>query len=344
MNYKKINHEKQINLGIQILRIILSFWVVVIHSYYFIGKKKIKKNLNEKMFHVPSFLFISFYFFYNSIAKRDNNKIIQRFKRLCIPYFTWPFIFLVINNIINKIFGIKNFKRILSLKDYFFQILLCESYYASFWYLNVLLFLSILFTIIAYIFKSDFLLIIKLIGFFTYILHYSDIYNILRKNHSFRLCIVLIIQITPVSVIGLIAGSVNYIKILEKNYFNVLIMSFLSLNCLFNFNIFQPHDGFLYQKVELITLGAINLFKFFSVLPLNNNENKNVKKFINLLSHNTGGIYYLHNFIRGYLLRFITIIRNGKFLGSIILFIFTHFICILGNKISMRNSLKYLFI
>ena len=344
MNYKKLNHKKQINLGIQILRIILSFWVVVIHSYYFIGKQKIKKNLNEKMFHVPSFLFISFYFFYNSIAKRDNNKIIQRIKRLCIPYFIWPFLFLVINNLIDKIFGVKNFKRILSLKDYYIQILLCESYYASFWYLNILLFLSILFTIIAYIFKTEFIFIINLLGFFAYILHYSDIYNILRKNHLFRLCIVLIIQITPVSVIGLIAGSINLIKILEKKYFNVLITSFLFLICLFKFEIFQPHDGFLYQKVELITLGAINLFNFFSVLPFNNNENKKAKIFINLLSHNTGGIYYIHNFIRGYLLRFIRIIKNGKFVGSIILYIFSYFICFLGNKIFIRNSFKYLFI
>ena len=344
MYYNKIKNGKTINIGLQVLRFLLSFWVVVIHSYYFIGKQKIKKHLNEKMFHVPTFMFISFYFFFNYLAARDNLKIFYRLKRLLIPYFIWPFIYLVLNNSVNKMFGVKNFKRKISLKDYCYQIILSERYYASFWYLNVLLFLSIFFTIISYIFKKDFLFIIQLIGFFTYFLHYSGIYNILRKHGLFRLCFVLIIQITPAAVIGLTVGSTNLIVKLKPCYVRILIIFFLSLICLFSFPIFQPHDGFLYQKVELNTLGSFNLFIFFSSLPFENITSNKINFLVKLISYYTGGIYYIHNFTRSYLVKIIKPIKKGTFSGSIILYIICHFICFFGNKIFEKNSLKYLFI
>ena len=344
MLYNKLKNGKTINIGLQILKMLLSFWVVVIHSYFFVGKKQLKKHFNEKMFHVPTFMFISFYFFYNHLATKDNFKIIQRLKRLFIPYVIWPFIYLIIDDSINKIFGIKNFKKELSLKDYFYQIILSERYYASFWYMNIVLFLSILFSIIAYIFKTYFLFIIQLLGFFPYILHHCGIYNFLRKHNIFRLCLVLLIQIAPISIIGLTSGSVNLINFLKQCYFRILIISFISLICLIKFDIFPPHDGFLYPRVELNTLGAINLFIFFSSLPFETNLSKHINIFIKNISNNTGGIYYIHNFCRGYLLKFIIPIRNGTFLGSIILYIICHFICFIGSKIFENNSLKYLFI
>ena len=349
MNNNKIN-ERKINLGLQLLRMILSFWIVIIHSYFFKGKKKLKKHFDEKMFHVPTFMLISYYFFYNHLYKKDNFKIIQRFKRLLIPYIIWPFIYLVINNSVRKLFSIKNenidlnLKRPIYIKDYFFQIVLSSRYYPPFWYINVLLFLSIIFTIIAYIFKNQFLFIIQLFGFFSYVLHYSDIYDFLRKNKLFELCIVLIIQLIPVAVIGLTFGSVNLINLLSKCQLRVAIMSFLFLICLFKFEIFKSHDGFLYQKVELNSLGAIDLFIFFSSLPFDKIKNTKVINFIKLISNNTGGIYYIHNFVRGYLVRYIRPIKEGSFLGSTILYIISHLICFIGSKIFRKNILRFLFI
>lgn len=344
MNYQNKNNSKTLNIGLQILRMILSFWVVVIHSYSFKRKKAIKKFIDEKMFHVPTFMFISFYFFYKYLFIRDNSKIVQRLKRLLIPYFIWPFIFLIINDSIAKIFGVKRYKRWIYLKDYFYQIILSDNYYGSFWYLNVLLFLSVLFTIIAYIFKKDFLFIIHLLGFLAYIFHYSGIYNFLRKLHLFRLCLVLMIEMVPAAVMGLTAGSIKLIQLFTNCYVRTLIISYLFLFCLFSFDIFQPHDGLLYQKVELNILGAINLFIFFSSLPFNRINNTNLNLFIKLITNNTGGIYYIHGFINGYLVKIINPIKRGTFLSSIILYIVCHIICFFGSKIFEKNSLSYLFI
>ena len=187
MNYKQIKTNKTFNLGIQILRVLLSYWVFLIHSFYFEEKHPLKKYLKDKMFHVPTFIFISFYFLYNNTASRNNNKILQRFKRLLIPYIIWPTIFFILDNTINKIFNIKIFKRKITLKEYFYQIILGHKFYPPFFYISVLLFLSLLFNIIGYIFKNNFLLIIQIIGIFIYILHHLGIDSILKMYNLFQL-------------------------------------------------------------------------------------------------------------------------------------------------------------
>ena len=88
-------NENNLNLGIEILRILLSFWVVTVHCYY--SRNNYVKLFYKKIkFHVPTFIFISFYFYYNKLSKRSINKIIQRFKRLLIPYIIWALLILLI--------------------------------------------------------------------------------------------------------------------------------------------------------------------------------------------------------------------------------------------------------
>ena len=77
LNVSKINK----NYGLQILRMIMSFWVVLNHIYR--TKNKMLNNLIiEHRFHVPTFIIISFYFLFNNISKRDINKIYNRLERL----------------------------------------------------------------------------------------------------------------------------------------------------------------------------------------------------------------------------------------------------------------------
>ena len=121
-------------------------------------------------------------------------------------------------------------------------------------------------------------------------------------------------------------------------------MSYLLLLCLIKFDIFQSHDGFLYQKVELNTIGAIDLFILFSLLPFEKIQNKHFEFEIRLISNNTGGIYYIHNYIRGYLVKLISPIRNGIFLGSVLLYVISYLFCFLGSKIFRNNILKFLFV
>ena len=91
------NINKKINYSLQLLRIILSFWVVIHHTYKYAYK------LHKGKFHVPIFMIMSFYFYYNTLKIKSIIKIKYRFQRISIPYIIWPFLLFICNNIFTDI-------------------------------------------------------------------------------------------------------------------------------------------------------------------------------------------------------------------------------------------------
>ena len=112
---------KKINLGIEILRVILSFWIVIIHCSII---KKEHEQYVKKHFHVPTFIVLSFFFYYKVFSQRIINKIKERFQRLLIPYVLWPLIILIINNIFFSKFSLKNLSLKELIKSIFIQIII----------------------------------------------------------------------------------------------------------------------------------------------------------------------------------------------------------------------------
>ena len=94
---KDIKNKKII--GIEILRMILAFWIVTAHCYNKYGRYG--KIIFKRSFQVPTFMFLSFYYFYPLLSSRNIYKIINRYERLFFPYIIWPFIFLIFNNLIS---------------------------------------------------------------------------------------------------------------------------------------------------------------------------------------------------------------------------------------------------
>jgi fucose 4-O-acetylase-like acetyltransferase len=66
---------KKNNYSLELLRFILCFWVVLHHCCKYVGKFKGR-------FHVPTFMIMSFYFYYNSLKAKTIIKINQRFERI----------------------------------------------------------------------------------------------------------------------------------------------------------------------------------------------------------------------------------------------------------------------
>ena len=119
-----------IDLGIDALRVILCFWVVFVHSV------QIKKDhfLIKKGVHVPTFFVLSFYLYYKSLSKRYIDKIVQRFKRILIPYVGWAIIIYVFNNLLLIFLGIRIYGYKLRIKEVYLQILTGFIYYKVFWF------------------------------------------------------------------------------------------------------------------------------------------------------------------------------------------------------------------
>ena len=132
--------NKKINLGIEILRSLLCLWIVIVHQS--IIKKKHIKYL-KRHFHVPTFIFLSFIFFYPSLYARVINKILSRFQRLLIPYIFWPLLILIVNNFLFFFFSFSQFSRLLTLKDIYIQIIIGSKYHEIFWFQFNLIFSSL---------------------------------------------------------------------------------------------------------------------------------------------------------------------------------------------------------
>jgi peptidoglycan/LPS O-acetylase OafA/YrhL len=84
---KKYNDKtkiKKIYLGTEILRMILSFLIVVIHLHNKRGSETKFKSFStlNMHFYVPTFFIISFYFSYKIFVSKNINKIKQRFIRI----------------------------------------------------------------------------------------------------------------------------------------------------------------------------------------------------------------------------------------------------------------------
>ena len=339
------NAEMKVNIGIQILRLICCFWVVSDHCYRSKNNKIAHFFLTtKKLFHVPVFMFLSFYFYYKHLKDQSIKKIKVRFNRLLIPYLIWPLIFLISNNICHKIFGFGNFKRILSLWDYFSQIIHSGQYYPPFWFTTVVSLFSLFFTIFALLFSKHFLFIIQIFASFIYNLHRSsNIYTYLKRKNLYKLSFVLSIRMLPIAAVGLTFGSLNKISKLKIFYWQIMIMNGIFLYFLFKFDIFQFQKEFLYYDLDSNIFAAINFFFFFFLIPLEN-INKNIAIIIKVITKYTGGIYYLHSFIKRYFNHLFKSVRYGTFNGLIIIYIVSYLICHFGYKIFCKTQLKYLFI
>ena len=87
--------NKSYNIGICLLRLLMSFIVIVCH--YYTGNFiiiSLMKNLA-----VPVFMLISFMYYRNIL--NGKSEIICRFKRLLYPYIIWPVIYWIIYNVLH---------------------------------------------------------------------------------------------------------------------------------------------------------------------------------------------------------------------------------------------------
>lgn len=333
--------QKNSNLGLEVLRMILSFWVVA-HHCCIIKNQKLKYFMDKKRFHVPTFMFMSFYFFYKNISQKNIIKIKLRFERLLIPYIIWPLFILFINNLFYIIFGVGQFKRRLLLKDFIFQLLFGRCYHDIFWYHFNLIFITFIFTIICFIYNKHYLFIFEVIGILSYILQYSFININLFFRYKFY-CFTLgrFFEMMPIAITGFIFGSFDLISRLKKNKGKILFFSIIIIYMLIKYEVFNNIKGFDYQGL-IFNIAALFLFSGFSVIPLEKIQIKKLLSLIIYITKYTGGIYYLHNVVRDYLVKRLGIIKGNLF-GCICMYIFCFYICLIGSNLFINTKLKYLF-
>ena len=342
MIIKNKNSKSSLNLGIELLRIIMCFWVILYHCFD-TNNKKIKKIIKFKRFHVPTFMFISFYYFYNNLNTRNISKIKMRLIRHSIPYIIWPTIIWIFNNIKYIIFQTNRFNRRLTLTELIYQLTFGIKIYGIIWFNNILLLFIIFFTLISLIFKKKFLLIFQIISILVYAFDYSKYRPKITKSYTW-IFLGRVLGMFPISVTGLFLSSLNIISKLkiDKNRNKAILICFLNILFLFKYDIFIINRGYVYRSI-LFNIAAINFFIFFSLVPFEKIKNKFVITFIKIITKYTGGIYYIHMIVKKNLYKKIDLINNKTVYGCIIIYLISYFICFIGIIIFGKTIIRNLF-
>ena len=276
---------KKLNLGIEILRMILCFWVL---SFHFLEKDKINYLLfyitKTKFYHVPCFSFISFFFTNKIFFDRNVTKFKMRLERLLIPYIMWPLLIFVFNNVFQK--------TKITFHQLKIQILFGRQFIVPLWFLFSMIFLSLLFFILSHIFKNCFLFVIELLGFFSYITQYSNYYKLLDNyNRNVKLPLLDTLSILPLTIISLIYALYKIVEIFKANKEKTIFFSCLLIFFLFKYDIFLDLGG--YNGIVNI-FASILLFTVFYLLPLEN-INPLFKRIIKQITSYTNGIYCIQS-------------------------------------------------
>lgn len=338
----KINKTKRnINLGIEFLRFLLCLWVVIIHC------STISRNHKKylfRQFHVPTFILMSFYFYYGILINRIKAKIILRFQRLFIPYISWAIIIFIFNNFLFNVFSQGIYDRLLTIKDLYIQFLVGAGFHTILWFQFNLIILSLFFTILSFLYKKDLLEKIILSGVASLYLHISGLNNIFFNGYRFNFVknIATIFELMPLAAIGILLGSLGFLNFLltTKNYsisshFSMILLVYI----LFKYDIFIDSKGFRYSNILLNMFASTILFACLGSFRF---DNCNILKLIlwNITKF-TGGIYYIHNIIRRIFNKFS---EKKDYFRAFNIYIICYIICLIGNKIFKNSKLKYLFL
>jgi len=330
-----MNDNKKINYSLELLRLILSFWVVVHHTYRY------SHLFRKGLFHVPTFLIMSFYFYYNIFIKKDIIKIKQRFQRILIPYIIWPILLFIFNNILLKLTEFSLYYRKLLLSDLVIQFIIGRRYHPIFYYQFILIFLTILFTIFSFLFNKSCIFIFQILLIVAYIFQYSylNIYIFKRNSNNIKYSLGLISEFLPCALMGVILRHLDIIAKLKQfkslTIIYIGIILFLSLK----FDIFAEIKGYFYPGV-LYNVGGNCIFILFSLLSF---QNKVLIFLLKIITKFTGGIYYIHLLCFDILKRKFIFIKNTTFYGSTSIYIICYIICHFGNKLTYKTKFKFLF-
>ena len=350
MNHEIIKKKIERNYGLELLRMLLCYWVVLFHcllkpDYDFI------RIIKRKMFHVPCFFFISFYFLFQVVIGKDIKRMILRLERLLIPYFIWPICIWSFNNIGYCLFKKSRFGRFLPFIYLEKQLIIGRIFLEQFWFLFNLLFFTIAFFIMAFFFKKDnFLVLIQIIGIISYFFQYSQYNYIFFDNYSYCISHTIghFVESFPIAATAFTLSELNILNIissLRNSRLIIMFYSFIAVFFIFKYDIFMDikkyGNTYSYNGIDKNIFSFLSFIGFY-LIPINICHSEKLKIFIKLITNYTQGIYCIHLIVEYYLIRFLSV-KHTVF-GCTLIYICSYLISFLGAKLSRNTKIKYLFL
>ena len=215
---------------------------------------------------MATFMIMSFYFYYNTLKTKNIARIKHRFQRILIPYIIWPIFLLFFNNILFLFYGLSPFKRKLLIKDLVLQLIFGAHYHFIFYYQFNLIFLTLVFNIISFLFNKNFIFIFKILLIVAYIFQYSylNIFIFTKYIIAIRFSLGTISELLTFAVTGV---TLCYLDIAQKlKKFKKLVIYFIGviLFLIIEFDIFVKIRGFIYPGI-FFNVGGVCIFIFIFI-------------------------------------------------------------------------------
>lgn len=268
------------NVGICLLRLLLSFCVIMCHFTNVTGFWSYLRFLA-----VPGFVFLSFYLTWDFEEGMLGNKVAKRLERLIFPMFFWGGVYYVIYKLIGEQ---------LQFKDLILQCFIGYGYNGTFWYFTVQIILILLFLLIYKLPKKARKLVLALLLVLCFIVQYTG-WNAWLASKMAGETIGMantwgrIAELFPYAVCGsFFAGKINKLQNKTRNVLPFLLCGMVYVVYLIPW---PQTRGYLYQGFGPLfgTLFLCTGFIFMSV-PLK----KRIEKAVIFLSQHTMGVYCVH--------------------------------------------------
>ena len=338
----KIN-SKNFYYGIQILRMICSYLIVQLHCFIrALTKDKILlKLIHGAWVYVTIFFILSLFFSHRTLISKDFSKIKLRFQRLLTPYIIWPILFYFIRILLY----FKDKTKFYKIKQLLGQLIIGFGIESVFWFQFNLILAHLIFIIIIFLFKNNYLFYIQLIGILGF-LFYPTKYPtefFLKYNTCIVRTICCICRILISTSIGFSIAELNIINYLQKKKIKTFIFCFLALYLAKELYNVEKRGLFIELIVSNVVATCI-IFIFF-LISFNCKYKDKIILTIQIFTNYTCGIFCIHKKIRD-ILCYLNILnhRNIKVKECLLIYILSYILNFIGIKFLGKTKLKYLFI
>lgn len=281
---------KEKNIGVEFLRIIMSWCVVVSHVWTNSAESPVGFIINYTGYAVPVFFVISFYFGQKWISFCSKEKLLQRMKKLIIPYLFWNIVAILYYLIMHHF----NFDGNIFLS----QLVFGCGINSVMWFQFDLIVVTLIFWLICRLGKgySDRIFVVLLI--FCYYMQYTGAnWNIFSPIDSIEMYTLgRIVEVVPMAVAGYFLSKFGIGKKLNDHKVFSVLINILLLIFVFKFNpVRNAKNGFYLQGMGT-TIVSLLMFCTFYVIVIPRNV---FRKIIEKVASVSAGPYYMHLMISG---------------------------------------------
>lgn len=329
--------KKKKNNFIAILRVILSFMVVLDHFY---DRKKLAKYTHILYYHIPTFFLLSFYYTHKTFTTFNVSKIKLRFERIVLPYICWNTISFILNNIYHSLLKWECYH---TFYDFFKNFLNGHMLIISMWFQNILTLTTLIISIFVLLFKNQYILIFQIFMILSYRFQYSgENYRFFKNYFSphFRLTYGRFFEALPHSLTGFFLGVFKIPDNLRIYKIKTIFVCLFSLIFASKFNFDKIIKGFKYAGIRL-NMAAICIFFIFFYLD----EVLKIEKIkiLSIFTDFSAGIYFIHNLIgRGFFAKKLLGYKLHSISGCIFIYLTSYILCFILNKLIGNTKLKHL--